>query len=275
MKRLLILLLITVSFYGCSGGDDDKTTERTSGTTTVTETPDIAYAVTKTFPHDKTLFTEGFVVHKGQLFESTGSPEGAGGPRSLIGPLDLTTGKMDEKIELDRSKYFGEGIVFLKGKLYQLTYKNQVGFIYDEKTFKQIGTFSYANPEGWALTTDGESLIMSDGTEKLTFINPADMKPFKTITVTQNGAPLERLNELEYINGFIYANVWMTNFIVKIEPASGKVVGMLNLGSLTYEAQRRNPDCDVLNGIAYDAAADKIYVTGKLWPNVYQIEFAH
>jgi glutamine cyclotransferase len=214
-------------------------------------------------------------VHKGRLFESTGSPEGTEGPRSLIGPLDLTTGKMDEKIELDRSKYFGEGIVFLNGKLYQLTYKDQMGFIYDEKTFKQTGTFSYTNLEGWGLTTDGEHIIMSDGTSKLTFLNPADMKPLKTITVTQNGSPLERLNELEYINGFIYANVWTTNYIVKIDVASGKVIGTINLSSLTYEAQRRNPDCDVLNGIAYDPAADKIYVTGKLWPNLYEIEFAH
>jgi glutamine cyclotransferase len=101
------------------------------------------------------------------------------------------------------------------------------------------------------------------------------MKPLKTITVTQNGSPLERLNELEYINGFIYANVWTTNYIVKIDVASGKVIGTINLSSLTYEAQRRNPDCDVLNGIAYDPAADKIYVTGKLWPNLYEIEFAH
>ncbi|MCW3090970.1 MAG: hypothetical protein JWP81_2039 [Ferruginibacter sp.] len=182
---------------------------------------------------------------------------------------------MDKKIEIDRSKYFGEGIVIFDDKLYQLTYTNQVGFIYDIKSFKQIGQFNYTNKEGWSLTTNGKELIMSDGTDKLTFLDPATLKPVKQLAVTENGLAVDSLNELEFIKGFIYANIWQTDFIVKINPANGKVTGRLDLTSLAFEARNKYPPADVLNGIAYDAATDKIYVTGKLWPNIYQVEFPH
>jgi len=165
--------------------------------------------------------------------------------------------------------------VFFKDKLYQLTYKNQVGFIYDAKSLKQVGTFNYANSEGWGMTSDSTYIIMSDGSDKLTYLDPADMKPVKTLSVTENGEPRNNLNELEFINGYIYANIWMKNFIVKIDPASGKIVGKLDLSSLTLEATTKNPRADVLNGIAYDPTTDKVYVTGKLWPNIYQVEFSH
>jgi glutamine cyclotransferase len=277
MNRLFLLALSTFSLAACNG---DKPGESVSeqpveAAAPSTAAPKIEYSVTTRFPHDISLFTEGFLFHDGQLFESTGSPEDRPETRSLIGALDLKTGKLDVKAEIDGKKYFGEGISFLDGKLYQLTYQNKMGFIYDAKTFKQTGTFPYANAEGWSLTTDGTSLIMSDGTTKLTWINPADMKPFKTVDVTQDGAPLNNINELEWINGFIYANVWLTDKIVKIDPATGKVAGYLDLSSLSYEARNGNPQGDVLNGIAYNPATDKIYVTGKLWPNVYEISFPH
>ena len=238
-------------------------------------TPLINYSVVQTLLHDTSLYTEGLLIHDGKLYESTGSPDGLPQQRSLVGITDLTTGKFENKIELDKTKYFGEGIVFLKGKLFQLTYKTQVGFIYDEKSFKQIGKFNFRNIEGWSLTTNDTDLIMSDGTDTLTFLNPGDQTIIKILKVTENEKPLIHLNELEYIRGFIYANIWMTNYIVKIHPANGKVVGKLDLSSLEFEAKNKNPGSEVLNGIAFDSANDKIYVTGKLWPNIYQIQFTH
>ena len=237
--------------------------------------PLINYAVAGYMPHDTSLFTEGFLFHDGHLFESTGSPEDMHDLQSIVGVIDPHTGKMDEKIRLDREKYFGEGITFLNGRLYQLTYHNQKGFIYDAATFKKTGEFSYTNQEGWSLTTDGRHLIMSDGTDTLTYLEPVTCKPTKTLKVTLNGIKRDSLNELEYIKGYIYANIWITNNIVKIDTATGKVVGILDMRSLVDDARNRNPNADVLNGIAYDSAADKIYVVGKQWANIYQINFPH
>ncbi len=269
-------LLVTFSVFiligfGCNNHPEETETPPPA----VVSTPLIPYTLIQSLPHDTNLFTEGLLMHNGKMYESTGSPDDMPATRSLVGARDLATGKFEMKAEIDRSKYFGEGIVFVKGKLFQLTYKNQLGFIYDEQTFKQLGTFSYRNLEGWGMTTDGTNMIMSDGTDTLTFLNPANQKVVKLLKVTENGLPFNRINELELIKGFIYANVWMTNNLVKIDTASGKIVGKIDLSSLEYEARNKNPNADVLNGIAYDSASDKIYVTGKLWPNIYQIQFAH
>jgi len=261
---------LVVYLYGCSNNPNPAKDDSAAPAT-----PVINYAVTTYFPHDTALYTEGLLIHDGQLFESTGSPEDLPQTRSVIGIIDLSSGKMDKKIEIDRSKYFGEGIVILRDKLYQLTYTNQVGFIYDVKTFKKIGQFTFANKQGWSLTTNGKELIMDDGTDKLTFLDTGSLKPIKILAVTENGVPVDKLNELEFIKGFIYANIWLTNFIVKIDPATGKVVGRLDLSSLGFEAKNKYPNADVLNGIAYDSAKDKIYVTGKFWPNIYEITFPH
>ncbi len=271
--RLLVFFILT--FYllvSCKNSNNDSEESNTKQTR---PTININYAVTNIFPHDTSLFTEGFLVHNGQLFESTGSPEDLPNTKSLVGVIDLKTGKLDKKVEIDKTKYFGEGIVFLNNKLYQLTYKSQVGFVYDAKTFKLLRKFSYRNLEGWGLTTNGTDLIMSDGTENLTFLNADSLRAVKTLTVTDNGSRLKNLNELEFIKGFIYANIWTTNNIVKIDPLDGKVVAKLDLILLVNEAKNKNPNADVLNGIAYDSSTNKIYVTGKLWSNVYQIDFAH
>jgi len=209
------------------------------------------------------------------MFESTGSPEEYPDAESLVGIIDPHTGKMDRKIQLDKEKYFGEGIVFLKDRLYQLTYLNRKGFIYDAATFKKTGEFNYANQQGWSLTTDGARLIMSDGTDTLSYLDPVSCKPTGILKVTMNGLPRDSLNELEYIKGFIYANVWYTDYILKIDPATGKVVGRIDLSSIVADARNKNPQANVLNGIAYDAASDRIYVVGKRWPNIYQIDFPH
>src|SRR5262249_16707288 len=152
---------------------------------------------------------------------------------------------------------FGEGIAFLKNKLFQLTYETHVAFVYDAGTFRNLGQFKFANKEGWSLTTNDTTLIMSDGTDKLTFVNPDDFHPIRQLQVTLNGVPRDSLNELEYIKGYIYANIWENNYIVKIDPTNGKVVGELNLQPLIDDAKNRFPNADVLNGIAYDAQSDK------------------
>lgn len=270
-----IRLICSLSFLFFSSCNNNENAFKKIGADATATVPQINYSVTKTFPHDTSLFTEGFLFHNEKLYESTGSPEDFPFTKSLIVVNELSTGNFDKKVELDKTKYFGEGIVILNDKLYQLTYKNQTGFIYDVKTFKEIGTFKYSNIEGWSLTTDGISLIMSDGTDKLTYIDPKNFMPIKVLPVTDGNIPLNNVNELEFINGFIYANVFQTNFIVKIDTLTGKVVGKLDLTSLVFEAKSKNPHADVLNGIAYDSISDKIYVTGKLWANLYEIYFPH
>lgn len=270
-RFLLFCCLILLFFASCN---NESNTAKVS-TASTQATSQINYSVTQEFRHDTSLFTEGFLFHNGTLYESTGSPNNLPFARSLIIADDLSKGSFEKKVELDKTKYFGEGIVFLNNKLYQLTYKNQLGFVYDAKTFKQTGTFKYSNAEGWSLTTDGKILIMSDGSDKLTFLDPENFTAVKVLAVTDNNSPLDNINELEFIKGYIYANVWQTNSIVKIDTLNGKVVGKLDLSSLAFEAKTKNPNADVLNGIAYDSLTDKIYVTGKLWANIYEINFPH
>ena len=274
MKRFSALTLAILFLYSC-GSHPDQPASTNDTQAAAPAIPNIGYQVVKTFPHDTALFTEGFLVHDGQLYESTGSPKELPQTHSLVGPLDTMTGKMLGKIELDRNTYFGEGISFLKGKLYELTYQNHICFVYDAKTFKPAGQFNFDNNEGWSLTTDDSVLIMDDGTDKLTFVDPNTFKPLKKLQVIQNGVPRDSLNELEYINGYIYANIWLNNTIVKIDPATGKVVGTLDLSNLVFDARNKYPTAEVLNGIAYDKTNDKIYVTGKLWPTIYEINFPH
>lgn len=243
----------------------------------VEETPiaDIQYTVVSRYTHDVTAFTEGLLFHNNKLFESTGAPENLPQTKSLFGVVSLKTGKIDVKAELDKTIYFGEGIVILKGKVFQVTYRNQMGFIYDAKTFKNIDTFNYANKEGWGLTTDGKSIIMSDGSSYLTYIDPDSFVVTKVLAVKEGSYDLIYLNELEYINGFIYANIYTTNNIVKIDPVSGKVIGKIDISSLLNESKGINPNSLETNGIAYDSITDKILVTGKLWPTIYEIKFPH
>src|SRR5260221_1013329 len=265
---LAILLLA-----GCAGNSDNGATDRTAvGATAV---PNLNFSVGSVYKHDTASYTEGLLFHNRQLFESSGATTEGPQTRSMAGIEDMNTGKIDKKVELDKNRYFGEGIVFFKDKLYQLTYKNQTGFIYDAATYKRLDSFRYQNAEGWALTTDSNLLIMSDGTSTLTYLDPVSLKPVKFLSVTENGAALDSLNELEYIKGYIYANRYLKNYILKIDPGTGKVVGKLDLSSLVEHERVLNPNGDVLNGIAYDPDNDKIYVTGKLWTGIYQLVFAH
>ncbi len=272
MTQLLSFFTILCLILSCQ--NSSKKVNQTKSTD-AEAVPTINYAIKGYFPHDQSLFTEGFLFYNNQLFESSGAPAEHPETNSVAGISDLVSGKFTKKVELDKSQYFGEGITFFNNKMYQLTYKNQQGFIYDAQSFKLIKKFTYKNTEGWGLTSDSTQLIMSDGTDKLTFFDPETMKPFRTLNVTENSLSRNNLNELEFINGFIYANIWTEDIIVKIDPKTGKIVGKINLGSLVREVKSINPNADVLNGIAFNPITNKIYITGKLWSKIYEIDFFH
>jgi glutaminyl-peptide cyclotransferase len=220
--------------------------------------------VVNTYPHDPKAFTEGLFYLNGFLYESTGLER-----QSTIRKVKLETGEVVQKVDVP-PQYFGEGIVNWKQHLISLTWKSEVGFIYDLATFKLQRRFSYRG-EGWALTQDGKRLIMSDGTPQLRFLNPDTLREAGHITVTYDGKPVPRVNELEWVKGRIYANVWETNMMIIIDPASGEITGMVNLeGLLSASDHLAGPD-SVLNGIAYDAAHDRLFVTGKNWPKLFEI----
>jgi len=234
--------------------------------------PDISFDYIDSYPHDTTAFTEGFLFHNGTLYESTGSPQSLPQTKSLFGVVNLTTGVIETKVEIDKTKYFGEGITFLNNKAYQLTYKSKIGFIYDIPTFNKINEFEIPSKEGWGLTNDGKYLIMSDGSYQLRYIDPSTMKVIKTVNVTENGRFKEHLNELEYIKGYIFANIWPTNTIVKINPIDGKIIGKLDMADYAFSAKSLYYGSLEMNGIAYDSISDKTYITGKLWPKIYVLK---
>ena len=234
----------------------------------------ISFKVVNTFPHDTTSYTEGFLINNGSLYESTGHTKSYPGSRSLFGPVDLKTGRIETKVEIDKNKYFGEGIAFLNDRVYQLTDTTHIGFVYNAKNYKRLGSFAF-DGEGWGLTTNGKYLIMSNGSSNLYYRDPSTFKIIKTLGVSDNNGPVQNINELELIKGFIYANQWLTDNILKIDTATGKVVGKLDLSSLKTEAKMKYPYSEETNGIAFDSASDKIYVTGKLWPQIYEIQFKH
>lgn len=237
--------------------------------------PEIPYSVHAMHPHDTTAYTEGLLVHDGVLYESTGSPKSRQQTRSLLGVVDTTTGRIAIKAELDRQKYFGEGIAFLDGKVYQLTYKNREVLVYDGRTFALLQKVKTPSREGWGLTTDGTFLIMSNGTSKILFIDPVTFKIVKTLKITGPRGRVTNLNELELIQDALYANVWRTERIVKIDTATGAITGELHLSALVKEAKRKYPGAKELNGIAYDSASGNVYVSGKMWPYVYELSFSY
>jgi len=232
-------------------------------TPTVETVRQYKYRVVRTLPHDPTAFTQGLVVHNGQFVESTGQ-----NGQSSIRIVDISTGKVVKRQSLE-AMYFGEGMVVLGKSAYMLTWLNQLGFVFDVKTLKQTGTFRYSG-EGWGLTSDGTHFYMSNGSDAITIHDPKDFSVMRTIRVTLNGSPQSKLNELEWIEGEIWANVWRSDIIVRINPTTGKVVGVVNMQGLLSAAEHQY-QTDVLNGIAYDAKSKVLYVTGKNWPHVYEV----
>jgi glutamine cyclotransferase len=228
----------------------------------------ISYSIINTYPHDTSSFTEGLLIYKGDMYESTGEKG-----RSKLLKVDLKTGKPLKSFNLDE-KYFGEGIVIINDTIYQLTYQEKVGFMYSLKDFKKLGEFKFASPEGWGMTTDGKQIIASDGTSTLYFYEPGTFRLLKTQAVTEAGSFAFNVNELEYIDGYIYANQWQAPYIFKIDPATGQVVGKADLSEIANRVKTNYPFTEYLNGIAYDAATKKIYITGKLWPELYEVQFS-
>ena len=225
--------------------------------------PVYGYEIIHTYPHDPQAFTEGLFYLNGFLYESTGL-EG----HSSIRKEKLETGEVVQKVDVP-PEYFGEGIVNWKTRLFSITWKTQVGFIYDLATLKVRSRFSYPG-EGWALTQDGKRLIMSDGTPELRFLDPDTLKEKGRITVTYEGKPVRNVNELEWVKGRIYANVWHTNMMIFIDPETGEITGIVNLTGLVSASDAVGPE-SVLNGIAYDAQHDRLFVTGKNWPKLFEI----
>ena len=220
--------------------------------------------VVHAYPHDTAAFTEGLFYLDGFLYESTGLEH-----HSSIRKVDLKTGRVLQHYELP-GEYFGEGIVNWGGKLISLTWQSHVGFVFDLATLRVQHEFHYAG-EGWALTQDGRQLIMSDGTPQLRFLNPGTLSEINRLDVTLNGTPLRNVNELEWVKGEIYANIWQTNWIARIDPHSGAVVGLIDLAGLLNPSERVAGPDGVLNGIAYDAKRDRLFVTGKNWPKLFEI----
>jgi glutamine cyclotransferase len=227
--------------------------------------PIYGYRVVAEYPHDPAAYTQGLAYVDGVLYEGTGLVG-----ESTLRRVDLESGEVLQSVPL-RRRHFGEGIAILGDRIYQLTWQNRVARVYDRETFEQVDTFRYRT-EGWGLTTDGERLFMSDGSSHLVVRDPETFRVLDVVGVHDFGRPVPLLNELEYVDGEVWANVYRTNFIARIDPESGKVLGWIDLRGLLTEEDRAGRKVDVLNGIAYDPESGRLFVTGKLWPKLYEIE---
>jgi len=222
------------------------------------------YRVVKTYPHDRGAFTQGLEYRDGFLYEGTGQTG-----RSSVRKVDLATGRVLQKFDVPQP-FFGEGITVLNQQILELTWQSETGFVYDKSTLKVLRSFKYPG-EGWGLTNDGKQIYMSDGTADIRVWDPATLKEVRRFTVKDGGRPVTQLNELEWVRGEIYANVWQSDRIARISPVDGKVLGWIDLAGILPARERPEGDA-VLNGIAYDAAGDRLFVTGKLWPKIFEIK---
>ena len=222
------------------------------------------YRVVNTYPHDIAAFTQGLKFHDGFLYEGTGKHG-----QSSLRRVDLESGEVLQSTRLPE-RYFGEGVEIVGDRIYQLTWRSHLVFVYDLESFEQTGTH-YNATEGWGLAWDGEALILSDGSATLRFLDPESFAPLHEVEVTLNGNPVTNLNELEYIDGEVWANVWQTDFIVRVDPETGRVNSLVDLTGLSGQTRLGSNEA-VLNGIAWDAADRRLFVTGKHWANLFQIE---
>jgi glutaminyl-peptide cyclotransferase len=268
MKRILCPLAF---FAACLTACQEKPREvqRQADVAEAPKAPDwkahpmLGYEVIREFPHDTEAFTQGLLLSQGQWIESTG-----GYGTTSIRRVEKETGKVLIKKDLPE-EFFGEGAAEMDGKIYQLTWQSQRGFVYDAQSLEKLGDFKYQG-EGWGLTNDASSLIMSDGSDRLRYIDPKTFRVWRELRVSIAGKPVNLLNELEFIEGEIFANVWHTDRIVRINPKDGKVIGVIDLAGIDAKEKRRDPE-HVLNGIAYDPKTGEMFVTGKCWPKIYQI----
>ncbi|MCI2429892.1 glutaminyl-peptide cyclotransferase [Candidatus Acetothermia bacterium] len=269
MKRVLFaLVLAALALLGLLlywGGQGPPSASNAN--TRYTQAPQIpvyGYKIVKTYPHDPYAFTQGLVYENGVLYEGTGLYG-----QSTLRMVELETGQVLKLRRLD-PRYFGEGITIWKNRIVQLTWQEKTGFVYDKASFDLLKEFSYTT-EGWGITHDGQKLIMSDGSAHLYFLDPETFQEIGRLTVTENDKPVVRLNELEFIKGVIYANIWQTDRIAVISLETGRVEAWIDLAGLLKPENRKGSE-DVLNGIAYDAQGDRFFVTGKLWPKLFHIE---
>jgi glutamine cyclotransferase len=261
--RICILSLTSFLLPQLTGCEKDAPEKASSAATNSPAPIAYTYQVVNSYPHDPRAFTQGLLFLNGTLYESTGM-----NGESSLRNVEFQTGKVLKQVPLS-IEFFGEGLALVSNRLFQLTWQNQVGFVYDLETFQKLKEFSYEG-EGWGLTSDGQLLIMSDGTDRLRLIDPDTFEVKKTLNVQAQGKPIYRLNELEYVKGEVFANVWGADFVVRINPSTGNVVGVIDFSNLLPVTERRF-DTDVLNGIAYDPAGDHLYVTGKRWPKLYEV----
>jgi glutamine cyclotransferase len=271
MRHLLSLLLLASLLTGCNAAGtksnslpiDAAPPRANANAPRAGAVPTYGYEVVNTFPHDAGAFTQGLIFHDGALIESTGLER-----RSTLRRVELQTGKVVQKIDVP-PYFFAEGMTLFGGKIYQLTWKGEKGFVYDPQTFQKTGEFTYTG-EGWGLTSDADSLIISDGSSQVRFIDPVTYKVRRTVNVTDGGRPVLELNELEYVKGEIYANVWHQNRVARIDPQTGNVKGWIDFAGLLKPGDVTDEEA-VLNGIAYDEAGDRLFVTGKLWPKLFEV----
>ncbi|MBZ0098339.1 MAG: glutaminyl-peptide cyclotransferase [Taibaiella sp.] len=265
-------LFSTLSFVSCTDETaEEKPAEQEQTASTVPPARSIPYTLLKQYPHNAHSYTQGLQFVDGYMYECTGHYG-----QSHIYKYELETGKVLNEYKLD-DKYFGEGLTVMGDKIYIITWREKTGLIFDRATFKPLGTFQLETDEGWGLTNDSTHLIYSDGSPYLYYLNPADLKQVKRIEVVDAYGPVGNINELEYINGYIYANQWETEFILKIDPATGHVVGKADLRNLRGQAgipaRSYSEDMpEVLNGIAYDNETNRIFITGKNWPKILEIK---
>ncbi len=256
-KMFLLAMLFTMS--GCSYNHRTATGAPAADD----QIPIYTYEVRHVYPHDPGAFTQGLIFRDGILWESTGL-----NGQSSLRKVELESGRVLKRIDVPQ-QYFAEGMTVFRDRVFQLTWQSQKGFIYDPETFQQLGQFAYAG-EGWGLTHDSEFLILSDGTNRIRFLDPNTFETKRTISVSVNNRPVNELNELEYLKGEIYANIWRTDRIARIDPQTGRVLGWIDLTGI-LPALERGALTDVLNGIAYDEAGDRLFVTGKLWPKLFEL----
>ena len=268
VRRLMLLSLLAVLLNGVPISANGADTNSVNNSLNATAIPIFGYEVVNAYPHDPSAFTQGLVYEDGVIYEGTGL-----NGQSTLRRVDPETGRVLQQTSL-ASTFFGEGIAIWKDRLIQLTWRSDLGFVYGKENLTRIENFSYQT-EGWGLTSDGKRLIMSDGTETLYFLDPSTFTKEGEIRVTAKGEPVKGLNELEYIKGKIYANMWPSNWIAIISPDTGLVVGAINLKGLLQESDTQGHKVDVLNGIAYDAKTDRLFVTGKWWPKLFEIKLVN
>lgn len=231
------------------------------------QAPTARYEVVRVYPHDPGAFTQGLTVVDGVMYESTGL-----NGRSSVRKVKLENGEVLQ-VRTVPEQYFGEGIAVWKDRIFELTWQSGIGFIYDRQSFEKIGTFRYSG-EGWGLTHDGRRLIMSDGTAWLRFLDPDTQRETGRVQVLDGRTPIDRLNELEFVKGEVLANVWETARVVRIDPKTGRVLGWIDFSGLLSPRDAAS-GADVMNGIAYDAVKDRLFVTGKLWPRLFEVKIRH